>query len=336
VTLTFVKEACDLLVRCAFFATAPFMLVFAAMLFPVTGAVVQIALALLVCVAGEAIRRSTRRWPVLRALLAAEFAFEAYYRDNPPRPFVYYMFYPLLMPYWLTVRSARREFLLYKGYTLISFGILLVSLFVQYFWSFPPELTWTDFAPLAAGTLAAETVVVLMFLMPIVTSVVHFHRLHARRRLTILFVAGMISVGFAAARLERRRDPIVSYAARVRLRLRTEARPNVAARAQTAALAAAWHTLPNQLDDIGRDGKVLDAPLEAAHDALSTFYKFDEANAFDLWYSNKNAQKILVLYFESHRGHAPIWLAIDESGTTTSDEKLLPANAFRAMRHAAR
>jgi hypothetical protein len=336
VTLTFVRQVCDLLVRCAFFAIAPFLLVFVAMLFPVTGAVVQIGLALLVSVAGEAIRRSTSRWPVLRALLAAQFEFEAYYRDNPPRPFAYYVFYPLLMPYWLTVRTARREFLLYKGYTLISFGILLVSLFVQYFRSFPPELRWSDFAPLAAGTLAAETVVVLMFLMPIVTTVVHYHRLHATRRLGILFVAGMISVGFAAARLERRRDPIVSYAARIRLRLRTEARPDLAARAQTAALAAAWHALPNQLDDIDRDGKVLDQPLEAAHEALSAFYKFDEANAFDLWYSNKDAQKILVLYFESHRGHAPIWLARDDSGTTMSDERRLPLNAFRAMRHAAR
>jgi hypothetical protein len=74
----------------------------------------------------------------------------------------------------------------------------------------------------------------------------------------------------------------------------------------------------------------------AAREALSTFYKFDEANAFDLWYSNKNAQKILVLYFGSHRGHAPIWLAIDASGTTIADEKRLPANAFREMRHAAR
>jgi hypothetical protein len=336
VTLTFVRQACDLLVRCAFFATAPFMLVFVAMLFPVTGAVVQIGLALLVFVAGEAIRRSTHHWPLLQELLSTQFEFEAYYRDNPPRPFVYYVFYPLLMPYWLTARSARQEFLLYKGYTLISAGILLVSLFFQYFRSFPPELTWNDFALLAAGTLAVEAAVVLMFLMPIVTSVVHFHRLRATRRLAILLLAGTISVGFAAARLERRRDPIVSYAARVRLRLRSEARPENAIRAQTAALEAAWHALPSQLDDIGRDGKVLDEPLTAAREALSTFYKFDEANAFDLWYSNKNEQKILVLYFESHRGRAPIWLAIDPSGSTTSDEKRLPANAFRAMRRAAR
>jgi hypothetical protein len=128
----------------------------------------------------------------------------------------------------------------------------------------------------------------------------------------------------------------VSYAARIRLRLRTEAKPDVAAQVQTRALTAAWQVLPKALDDIGRDGKVQDEVLDAARQELSTFYKFDEANAFDLWYSNKNQPRVLVLYFESHRGHAPIWSAVDETGTRISDEKRLPANAFKAMRHAAR
>lgn len=334
--LTFVRDAVDLLVRCSFFATAPFLLVFVALLFPVTGAVVQIALALVVFFAGGAVRRRTARWPVLEEALSSAFEFEAYYRDHPPRPFAYYVFYPLLAPYWLSSPSARREFILYKGYTLLSFGFLIVSLIVQYYRSFPPELTWRDFAPIAAGTLAVEAAVILMFLMPIVTSVVHFHQRRAPRRLGILLVAGMLSVGFAAARLERRRDPIVSYATRVRLRLRTEARPEVAFKAQADAIGEAWRALPGNVDDIERDGKVVDQPLAAARTSLATFYKLDEANAFDLWYSNLSEQKVLVLYFESHRGRAPIWIAIDELGAILSDEKQLPPNAFKAMRKAAR
>jgi hypothetical protein len=43
----------------------------------------------------------------------------------------------------------------------------------------------------------------------------------------------------------------------------------------------------------------------------------------------------LVLYFESHRGHAPIWIAIDGLGSIIYDEKQLPPNAFQAMRRAA-
>jgi hypothetical protein len=325
----------DLLLRLVFFATAPRLLVFIAMLFPITGAVVQIGLALCGFLAGEAIRRATGGSARLRALLSSQLAFEAYYREHPPRPFVYYVFYPVLFPYWLTVRDARREFLLYKGYTLVSLGLMLLSLLVQYTRAFPPELGLSDFAPLAAGSFAVETAVVLMFLMPIVTSVVHFHRLHAPRRLALLLLAAVISTGSALARLERRRDPIVSYAARVRVRLRSEASPTKAVTAQTHALAAAWNVLPGELADVDRDGKVEDQPLMAARDALEAFYKNDEANAFDLWYSSQGAQKLLVIYFESHRGHAPIWLARDGSGAMVTDAGRLPAGAFQAMRHAA-
>lgn len=326
----------DLLLRLVFFATAPRLLVFIAMLFPITGAVVQIGLALCVFLAGEAIRRATGSSARLRALLANQLAFEAYYREHPPRPFVYYVFYPVLFPYWLTVRDARREFLLYKGYTLLSLGLMLAMLLVQYARAFPPELGLREFAPLAAGSLAVETAVVLMFLMPIVTSVVHFHRLHAPRRLALLLLAAAISTGSAIARLERRRDPVVSYAARVRVRERSQASPAKAEEAQTRALAAAWNVLPDRLADVDRDGKVEDQPLMAAHEALESFYKDDEANAFDLWYSSQGARKLLVVYFESHRGHAPIWLARDETGAMVTDATRLPDGAFRAMRHASR
>jgi hypothetical protein len=331
-----VKDTCDLLLRLAFFSTAPFLLTFAALLFPVTGAVLQVGLASLVFVAGEATRRLTLRRPLLQALLASQLEFEAYYRAHPPRPFIYYVCYPLLLPYWLWVADARREFLLFKGYTLISFVLLLISLLVQYFTAFPPELSWRDFAPLAAGTFAAESVVVLMFLMPIVTSVVHFHRAGAPRRLALLLLAACVSVGFAVVRLERRRDPIVSFATRTRVRLRSEARPDAAANAQAKALGAAWRALPEAMDDVDRDGKVEDLPLTAAHDSLLSFYKYDEAHAFDLWYSNHGARPILVLYFQAQRGHAPIWLALDQNGATTTDEKQLPTGAFKAMRRAAR
>jgi hypothetical protein len=326
----------DLLVRCLFFATAPFLLVFLALLFPVTGAVLQIGLALVVFFARETVQRSLVLWPALRPLLSNQLEFEAYYLEHPPRPFLYYVFYPLLAPYWLTVRSARREFLLYKGYTLFSFGILLLSQGFQYLHSFPPQLGFRDFVPLALGTIGVEAAVVLMFLMPIVTSAVHFHLQGATRRLTALLLVGMVSVGFAARIIERRRDPIVSYATRVRLRLRTDAQPEVAFTAQADAIGVAWRALPASLDDVARDGKVMDQPLAAAHEALSVFYKNDEASAFDLWYSNQTAMKMLVLYFESHRGHPPIWIAIDENGSVIYDEKTLPPNAFQAMRRAAR
>lgn len=329
-------DAADFLLRLAFFGFAPFALVLGAQLFPITGAVIQIGLALGFFVAGEAARGRLQRAGVLAELFSSSLAFESYYRERAPRPFLYYVFYPLLFPYWLAARDARREFLLYKGYTATSFALLLGSLGFQFARAFPPELSFRDFLPIAAGSLIAEAVAVLMFLMPIVTSIVHFHRRRAPRRLAALLCAALISIGFAGARLERRRDPIVSYATRVRVWLRTQARPRAAERAQQKALAIAWRALPQTADDVDSDGKVEAEPLAIARDTLQAFYKNDEAHAFDLWYTKLRRRAMLVLYFEAHRGHAPIWLAMDDRGTLTHDEARLPKNAFAAMRHAAR
>ncbi|MGH7293808.1 MAG: hypothetical protein ACRELB_02690, partial [Polyangiaceae bacterium] len=209
------RSALDLSLRLTFFAAAPFLLVFVAAIFPVTGAVAQVGLALVAFFLGEGLRRITARSRLAGWLLASQLEFEAYYRAHPPRPFLYYVFYPLLFPYWLVVRDARSEFLLFKGYTLASLALLVASLGFQFLRSFPPELGLKDFLPIAGGTFAVETVVVLTFLMPIVTSVVHFHTIRAPRRLAALLAVGFVSVTVAVWRLELRRDPVVSFATRI-------------------------------------------------------------------------------------------------------------------------
>ena len=316
------KGLADFVLRMAFFATAPFLVVFAAELFPVTGAVLQIGLALLVFLLGEAGQRALgrRRW--LRAVLRNELAFDAHYRERPPRPFLYYVFYPLLFPYWLTQRDARREFLLYKGYTWPAFALLLVSLAVQYLRVFPPELSLRDFAPIAAGSLLAESIVVLMFLLPLVTTVVHFHHQHAPRRLVVLLLVACISVGYSVVRIEHRRDPIVSYATRTRVRLRSQARPELAAEAQERALAEAARALPREAGALPEDGRVEGLALDQARSALKAFYKEDEAEAFELWYSHHvgalaqgpeaaDSGALLTLFFPARRAHQPIWLSLE-------------------------
>ncbi len=328
-----ISAVVDFLLRLAFFAAAPFVLVLVALLFPITGALLQIGLGLLAFLAGEALRRVAERSRWVGKVLASQLAFEAHYRAHRPRPFLYYVLYPLLFPYWLAVADARREFLLYKGYTLISFAMLLVSQIVGYVRYFPPELGFSAFLPLAAGTFLVETVVVLMFLMPIVTTVVHFHTLKAPRRLGALMLVGILSVTVAVVRLERRRDPVVSYATRNRVDLRTAAKPQGAQGAQTAGLRAAWRALPKDKTDVDHDGKVLGDVLEAAQDAMAAqgFYKNDEAHAFDLWYLRKGKSAVMVLYFEARGKRDPIWLAMTSGGAVTHDAKQLPRNAFNAM-----
>jgi hypothetical protein len=331
VTPSPVRSSLDFALRLAFFAAAPFLVVFAAAIFPVTGAVVQVALALGAFFAGEAVRRLAARSKLAALLLSSQLEFEAYYRAHKPRPFLYYVFYPLLFPYWVFVGAARAEFLLFKGYTLASLVLLAGSLALQFFRSFPPELTVKDFLPIALGTFAAETVVVLMFLMPIVTSVVHFHLLKAPRRLSALLLVGFVSVSVAVWRLELRRDPVVSYATRIRVTLRTAAKAAAAQKAQEAALHAAWKVVPRDTGEVESDGKIEGAALDAAHLALQPFYKADEAQAFDLWYTRTGKTAVMVVYFEARRGHDPIWSAMYGTGAVTHEVKHLPPNAFKAM-----
>jgi hypothetical protein len=329
-----VKTTLDFVLRLAFFTAAPFILVFAAELFPVTGALVQVGMALAAFFAAEGLRKLSGRSKLLAAAVSGQLAFETYYRSHPPRPFVYYVFYPLLFPYWLVVPEARREFLLFKGYTLASFALLLVSLAAQYLRFFPPELSIRDFLPIAGGTFVAESVVVLMLLMPLVTSVVHLHLTKAPGRLAALLLVGLASVVFAVVRVERRRDPIVSFATRLRVGLRTSAKPSAAEKAQVGALRAAWKALPKEKSDIDSDGKIEGDVLDAAHVALGTLYKDDEAHAFDLWYRRSGASATMVVYFEARDKRPPIWLAMNRAGAVIHDPKELPRGAFLAMQRA--
>jgi hypothetical protein len=113
--------------------------------------------------------------------------------------------------------------------------------------------------------------------------------------------------------------------------MRSQAAPTAAVRAQEAALRAAWRTLPRERTDVDSDGKVEKGVLDAAHEALTGFYKTDEANAFDLWYTRKGKTAVMVVYFEARQKNAPIWRAIDQSGVFIHDQTKLPRGAFNAM-----
>jgi hypothetical protein len=331
-----IKNAADFTLRLAFFAIAPLLIVLASALFPVTGALVTIGLAVMVFVFGEAVRGLSTRWPILGRLLKGQLEFEAYYRQHTPRPFLYYVFYPFLFPYWLWVPQARREFWLFKGYTLFSVALLVGGAVWQFRSSWQPELGLAEFFRVFVAQLVVETLLVLMLVMPIVTTVVKFHATGARARLGILLGVAIVSSTLAVVMIERRRDPIVSYATRERVRMRSAKNPKAAHDAQLAALRDAWAELAHEQDDIDRDGKVEGEVLDAAHQSLEKFYKADEAFAFDLWFSRSKAHRILVVYFEA-RGPTkpPIFLALDEKGHEIKDAKSLPKGALGAMKHAA-
>jgi len=324
----------DFVFRLAFFATAPFVVVVAAQLFPVTGALLDVAVAIIVFFMAETIRRWTSRSKFMSWLLSEYMAFERYYRERPPRPFIYYLLYPLLFPYWLINREARREFLMFRGYTFGAFLLLVGTLIFQYFARFRPELGWREFLVPMAITFVAETLLILSLLMPLATTVVWYHLSFRRRRLMIVLLTGFLSTCVAIAYVMQHRDPIVSFITRERVRLRTAKIPKKAHRTMLDAARVAWRETI-KVKQLEGDGKVDGPPLEKAREVLERFYKRDEAFAFDLWAAPRKNPRILVLYFEGARRKEMIWVAIGPDGREIRSPNALPPGSFRAMRHAA-
>jgi hypothetical protein len=331
--LTSPLSLADFSARLAFFAIAPFAIVLAAELFPVRGALVDVGLALSVFILGEAPRRFASRFRPVGFLLREALAFESYYRERPPRPFAYYAAYPLLFPYWLWDREARREFWMFRGYTLGSFLVLLISLAWQFFSAWQPELGFREFLPAVLLSLGIETLLVLALLMPIATTVVWYHSSFRRRRLLAILLVGALSTTFALTRVLSHKDPIVSYLTRERVRLRTAAARRAAHRALQNAVEVAWRDL-QKARTVEGDGKVEGRALIDARSALEKFYKHDEAFAFDLWASPRSHPRVLVLYSQLRRHHPPLWVALKDGGELRKPE-LLPKGAFLAMRAAA-
>jgi hypothetical protein len=322
----------DFVARVAFFAIAPFAIVLAAELFPVRGALIDVGLALSVFILGEAPRRFASRFRPLGYVLREALAFESYYREKRPRPFAYYLAYPFLFPYWLANREAREEFLMFRGYTLGSFLVLLGGLVWQFFRDWPPQLGFRDFLPAVFISLGVETLLVLSLLMPIATTVVWYHSSFRRRRLLAMLLVGVLSTGFALTRVLSRRDPIVSYLTKQRVRLRTAAARKDAHRALFSAVEVAWRDLV-KVRGVDGDGKVEGKALDDARAALEAFYKHDEAFAFDLWASPRSRPRVLVLYAQSRRKQPSIWVALKD-GAEVRKPDLLPKGAFQAMRSA--
>ena len=331
--LTSPLSLADFLARLAFFATAPFVIVLAAELFPVRGALVDVGLALSVFILGEAARKFASRFRPLAFVLRQALAFEGYYRDKQPRRFAYYLAYPLLFPYWLWNRQAREEFWMFRGYTVGSFVVLLASLAWQFFTAWRPQLGFRDFLPAVLISLGVETLLVLSLLMPIATTVVWYHSSFRRRRLLALLLVGALSTSLALSRVLSHRDPIVSYLTRQRVRLRTAVARRSAHRALQSAVEVAWRDLV-KIRGVDGDGKVQGKALDDARAALETFYKHDEAFAFDLWASPRSHPRVLVLYSQSRRKTPPIWVALKDGGEIRKPA-LLPKGAFLAMRAAA-
>lgn len=316
-----------------FFAAVPFGIVVLASLVPMTAALVNIVLALGAFFFGEVLRKHAQQRGWLGALLRRQLAFEEYYRERPPKPFLYYVAYPLLFPYWLAVREARREFWLFKGYTIVTFVLAVISGAWRYFTVYQPEIDFRTFLVSFGIGVVIEALAVITFLMPIATSVVALHRKAQHGRLIALLVVGLLSAGVAIGFLAHRHRTFPSLETRQRVSKRTFAKLKVAEAVADDALRAAWRERKKKNYERESDGTVDGPPLEVARTKLGAFYRPDEAAAFELWTTARGDKTpMMVLYAEGPRKGKPVFRAMRADGTVVDRAKDLPKSALKVMR----
>lgn len=308
------------------------MLVRVATLVPLTGTLVDMALALVVLFFGEALRGRAESSSVVRRAFAQAFAFDGFYRERPPRPFVYYVFYPLLFPYWMVNREARAEFLLFRNYTFLSLVVLALSNLYSFFFLYRPELGIRDFIAPFFGGLIVESIVVLALLMPLVTTVFALHRAGSRAGLWFLFALGAASTAYGVVHLVTRRAPIVSLETRARILARTTKKRDEARFVLINAVHAAQNSQNHAYTRLAEDGTIEGAPRDAARAALMHFYRKDEAAGFDVWATPERIPKLVVVYAEGRREQKPIWVGIRNDGTIVNNVADLPRQARAAMK----
>ncbi len=325
-------RALDFALRLIFFAAVPFIATQVNALFPMTGVLVNIVATLVVFVAAETVRDHATRWPLLARFVKRRLDFDAYYRKHPPRSFLYYVFYPLLFPYWLFKPEARRELLLYRGMTVGGFVILLVIGGFDFYLYWLPELDFQRFLTLWVLLFAIQTACMFVFLLPIATTVVTLHLGRRFRALYVLLGVAGLSISLAVIGMVQRRGHIVSWATTQRVRLRTAAEPKHAAAVQRAALRAVWANLPELQGSTDKDGWVEGDALDRAESELEDLYKDDEAYAFTLHALPPGAPEVLVLQCHLGPGKAPIWRGIRRSGAELLSEKELPAGLLGLKR----
>jgi hypothetical protein len=318
----------DFAVRFVFFATMPYLATRVAVVFPMLGVVINVALTLVVFAFAEAMRERSARSRILEKAVARRLAFETYYRENPPRPFLFYVFYPLLLPYVLSKPVMRQELLLYRGLTGGGVAILAAASAFDFYEHWLPELGFLPFITVWVMLFAVQTLALFVFLLPISTTVVKFHSERRLTELWVLFAAAAISVSIAIVQLVQKRGHIVSWVTTHRVALRTRAQPDAARAAQLGALHAVADNFAELRASTDEAGWVEGDSGQRAEDQLGLFYKSDEAYAFSLHALPARAPEVLVLQCWLPGDGRLIWKAIKKTGVEITDPKQLPTGVL--------
>jgi len=326
-----VWAAIDLALRFVYVALAPALLAIIAYVMPLTGLLITAGIATVVALIGsEAWHARVDRLPLVGRLLGSMANLADFYRDHPPKPLVYYILYPVLLPVIVFRRVPRREFFLYRRLNAILLVVVAAIGAYDYVRYWRPELTFGLFISSVIGVVIMQIIVAVVLIMPIVTTLVMLRQRGQVKTLSVLVVLAIATTSFGAYIAHKKNE--IALLTWLRLQARTKyalaeladcerAHPdqivscldtNPEIHALKEALVAAVEVARTAPNDVA-------AQLDAAHDKLVDYYKRDEADAFKL----VSSQGAVVLYVRYPR-KPPIWLGVSAKGFFIRPE-LLPA-----------
>jgi hypothetical protein len=313
-----VLRAIDLVLRFVYVAIVPFILINMTAIMPISGILIGAALATAVALFGSAQwRERVSTVPVAGKFLANMARLGEYYEERPPRPLLFYIFYPLVLPYVLANKSARREFLLFRRLNVVTLVILVITNGYEYVAHWYPDLPFGTFAGTVIGVLILQILVAAMFVMPIVTTIILLHQRDNRRTLGALLVCVALFTGLGTYRMIKREQLSAYASARLYARTRTHRAESRKALERGLEAMAAWIVVHRD-DDAGA--------RERAVEALESFYAHDEAAAFHLL-----VDRHVVLLVAQAGFRAAIWLGYSKK-QFVDDPAQLSAPVRKALR----
>lgn len=308
--LRWLGSALDLLLRCAFFATAPLLLFVVVDFAPVTAIIINVAITFLILFFAEFLRNKLEKGSLIRRVLKKHFALVEYYRTRSPRPFLYYLLYPVMLPYVLFSADARREFKLFRRYVVANLVLFIILKYVEYQSVWAPDIGVRPFLTASLGVFMIQVLFVFWVIMPSVVTVVDC-RVHKRtgRLVTYGIVFTLSAALFGAVWLKRpsRATPEVCS----RMAARSKAQPDRAKAARTAAIEAAFDHAAEGTRQKRRAGEeIFGAPVTAARTELKELYREDEAECFRLFAVSDDAgEETLLLRSDARKKTTPLWIA---------------------------
>lgn len=333
--------ASDFVLRLAYFIAAPVLIAALARMYPIIGILVNVGIALFVFTFAELVRTWIARYPWLARVFGRALLFEAYYRENAPRPFLYYVFYPLLLPHLLWNVRSRREFALFRGFGAFGLFVLIASAGWDYWAHWQPELPFDEFAKTWVQVVLVQTVVTIMFVMPLATSVVALQREGAHRRLLALLAVAVLVVGVTIGYWAKKRHEYVQIPTADRMMLRTRLQSKKAHAALADAVKIAAFDMNKHNDgEAFKEGRgeqeILGTPIGEARAVLSRFYREDETMAFHLVSMATKKGTLLILYgMPAHKKQTPVWVGLAKGNKLVTEIAELPKDAFALMKRAA-